>query len=149
MPTNQLVGVPADVPQSYPKIEAVAANVRRALGLSPMAKLQTEELFENLDRRVLGSLHQVRPPFASIPLRTGVAEISAEAQARFDSDQGVMAIELSEAAYASMIDGYPRALYTFCHELGHAVLHCEQLGPVHAMENRRGTLGFREKAFMF
>lgn len=64
-----------------------------------------------------------------IPLTYAVEDLPAgvEAQTRYERDRGCITIALSPATYAALEGGEARATFSVAHEIGHAVLHTEEL----------------------
>lgn len=120
---KRLSGARADRGQSYKSIERVAAYVREQLGFEPDEAINALDLFEGLDEiAVQGRTGQV------IPLRAGVIAIEGtEGFAKYDSGRQVIEILASAKTYERLEQGHPRAGYFVPHELGHCVLHTDQL----------------------
>ncbi len=118
-----LLGVRADRGYSYKDLERVAAYVRKQLEFSPADAIDALDLFEGLDDiAVQDRRGQV------IPLRASVSAIEdSEGFARYDSDRQVIEVLSSSRTYRWLEEGYPRAGYFLTHELGHCVLHTDQL----------------------
>lgn len=117
------MGVRADHPFSYRKLEKRAAYVRQRLGMSPHEAVAPLKLFECLDditiERRSGKL---------LPLRHGVISIEdSEGYAKYDKERGILEVLASEETYYRLEQGHPRGTYFVAHELGHCVLHTEQL----------------------
>ncbi len=121
--SKELVGVRADYPYSYRQLEKLAAYVRRQLGVSPHEAIAPLKLFEGLDDI---TIH--RRSEQPVPLRHGVISIEdSEGYTKYDSEQGVIEVLASEKTYNRLEQGHPRGTYFVAHELGHCVLHIEQL----------------------
>ena len=121
--SRELAGVRADHPCSYLKLEQLAAHVRRQLGVSPHEALAPLTLFEGLDDITIQ-----RRSGQPVPLRHGVISIEdSEGYTKYDSEQGVIDVLASEKTYGRLEQGHPRGTYFVAHELGHCVLHTEQL----------------------
>lgn len=120
---KQLSGVRADHKLSYRTIEVYAVQARQYLKLSPFDALNPLSLFENLD------LIRIRLRNASvIPLRNGVEALEdSEGYARYDARNNLLEILASQDTYSRLEAGHPRAGYFVAHELGHCVLHSDQL----------------------
>ena len=117
-------GVRADQKYSYRKLEALAASVRKQLDfLADQAIDQSMQLFEDL--------HEIsirRTNGATIPLRSGVIALeNSEGYAHYDHEHEVLEILASETTYQRLEDRNPRASYFVVHELGHCILHTDQL----------------------
>lgn len=110
---------------SYYKIECNALNARRQLApqVALEAAPESVALFENLDRwRIPTSKGIIRLSYGVVELPLGV-----EARARYEQDTSTIAVELSPTAYANLENHQGRARHTLHHEIGHVVLHTEQL----------------------
>ena len=118
-----LSGIRADRGYSYQKLERVAAYVREQLDFSPSDAINALELFEGLDDIVVQSRAK-----QEIPLRASVTGIEdSEGFARYDSDLHVIEVLASARTYHWLEKRHPRAGYFVAHELGHCVLHTDQL----------------------
>lgn len=118
-----LSGVRGDHSYSYEKLEARAAHVRSCLQVAPAAPLDAVKLFEELDEVAI-----VRADGQAIPLYGGVEALAgSDGYARFNAERNVLEILASEATYDLLEARHPRAAYFVAHELGHCVLHTEQL----------------------
>lgn len=118
-----LTGVRADKSYSYRALEKMAAYVRRELKLSSDGAINPLELFEGLD-----DIRIVNRAGMSIPLRHGVVSLEdSEGYAKFDAEKKVIEVLAAERVYTWLEEGYPRATYFVAHELGHCVLHTDQL----------------------
>jgi Zn-dependent peptidase ImmA (M78 family) len=63
-----------------------------------------------------------------VPFRSGVVALEdSEGYARYDRSQNVLEILASESTYHWLEIGNPRATYFVAHELGHCILHTDQL----------------------
>ncbi len=117
------MGVRADRPYSYRKLEKVAAYVRKQLGMSPDEKIEPLKFFEGLDE-----IRIHRRSGEPLPLRYGVISIEdSEGYTKYDREQGMIEVLASEETYNRLARGHPRSTYFVAHELGHCVLHTEQL----------------------
>ena len=115
-------GVRADRGYSHRKLERVAAYVRGQLKLSPTAAIHMLLLFDGLDIIVRYGSGQ------DIPLRGKVIEVEdSEGFTKYDSDRGIIEILASAETYDWLEQGYPRGGYFVAHELGHCLLHTNQL----------------------
>ena len=115
-------GVCADRGYSHRKLEHIAAYVREQLNFSPTAVIDMLRLFDGLDVTVRDGSGQ------DIPLRGNVIEIEdSEGFTRYDSDRGIIEILASAETYDWLEQGYPRGGYFVAHELGHGLLHTNQL----------------------
>lgn len=121
--TNGLSGVRADRKLSYRKIEARATQIRENLQLSFAEALDALNLFENLD-----SISIELRDGKIIPFRYGVETLEdSEGYARYDQAKNILEILASEETYSWLERQHPRAAYFVAHELGHCVLHTDQL----------------------
>ena len=120
---NSLSGVRADHKFSYRELEKVAEQARRQLNFEPDESINPLRLFEDL--------HCIRLRKADgtvIPLRGGVIELEdSEGYTRYDKNKKLMEILASAQIYNWLEDRHPRAGYFVGHELGHCVLHADQL----------------------
>jgi len=121
--TRPLSGVRADQGYSYANLERLAEHVREQLGMSLSEALKPLAFFENLNE--ISIERSSGPP---IPLGYGVVELTnSEGYARYDSDRKVIEVLASVQTYQWLEDGHPRATFFVAHELGHCVLHTDQL----------------------
>lgn len=113
-------------PLSYGQIETIAWSVRSALlpKLSETGAVPGVTLFESLDR-----ISVERRDGSTIPLNYGVGRLPGnfEAWTRHDAGRGEILIVLDEMTYGRLRGSNPRALFTLAHEIGHAVLHVDDL----------------------
>jgi hypothetical protein len=121
--TKPLLGVRADSKRSYRDVEKTATHVRGCLALAPGQPIDALSLFENLHlirlRRSTGE---------AIPLGYGVVTLEdSEGYSLYDKKRNVMEILASERAYRWLEERHPRGTYFVTHELGHCVLHTDQL----------------------
>lgn len=110
---------------SYFDIETNALNARRQLAPDvPLdAAPPSVALFENLDRwRMTTTKGATRLSYGVVELPLGV-----EARTRYEQESNTIAVELSATAYANLENNQGRARHTVHHEIGHVVLHTEQL----------------------
>ena len=120
--TQELSGVRADRGYSYRKLEEMATNVRVLLNHPPTEAINTLRLFDGLEIKGRVRTGQF------IPIQGGVIEIKdSEGFSKFDSDRSVIEILASLNTYSWLEKGYPRAGYFVAHELGHCLLHTDQL----------------------
>lgn len=127
-----LCGVKADGPRSYRELEQVAARVRQHLKHPPQEAIEPLQLFEGLD--------DIRIELASgnVPLRHGVIALEdSEGYTRYDSERGLIEVLASEQTYEWLEQGHPRATFFVPHELGHCLLHTEQLIRLAQMPTRQ------------
>lgn len=117
-----LSGVRADCGYSYERLERIAAYVRDQLNYSPTEAIDTLQLFDGLDIDVRDKTGR------DIPIHGGVIELDdSEGYARYDRNRGVIEILASPKIYGWLETGYPRGGFFVAHELGHCVLHTDQL----------------------
>ena len=117
-----LSGVRADRGYSYRGIEKIAAYVREWLNCSPTDPINTLLLFDGIDIAVQDNTGQ------SIPIRGSVIELGdSEGYAKYDRDRRVIEILASPKIYNWLEKGYPRGGFFVAHELGHCLLHTDQL----------------------
>ncbi len=118
-----LSGVRADKKRSYRSLEKYATRVREHLKLGPLDVLDALHLFENLDEISI-TVNEGR----EVPFRSGVVSLEdSEGYARYDRSRDVIEILASEQTYEWLEAGNPRAAYFLAHELGHCLLHTDQL----------------------
>jgi hypothetical protein len=123
MTTRGRSGVRADRACSYSKLEASAARVRQHLGVSPDQAIDPLEVFEDLHKISLQRAN--RQP---LPLGYGVVRLEdSEGYARYDRACDVIEILASERTYGWLVQRHPRGAYFVAHELGHCILHTDQL----------------------
>jgi len=120
--SKSLSGVRADHKLSYAKLEKRAEYVREVLGIASDSHIDPAKLFEDLDEISVTSGN------VSIPLRGGVIEIEdSEGYTHYDKKRSCIEILASTQVYEWLERGHPRAAYFVAHELGHCLLHTEQL----------------------
>lgn len=121
--SRSLTGVRADHKYSYCRLEALAAYVRTQLNLPADVAIDALRLSEDLHEISIS-----RSDSTVIPLRSGVIALEdSEGFARYDRQRKVIEILASERTYCWLEDGHPRAAYFLAHELGHCILHTDQL----------------------
>lgn len=119
---QRLLGVCADRGYSYRKLEKIAAEVRRRLDFSPTEAINTLRLFDGLDIKVRDGTGRY------IPIRGSVIELNgSEGFAKYDSERRVIEILASPETYDWLETGHPRGGFFVAHELGHCLLHTDQL----------------------
>ena len=117
-----LSGVRADHGYSYQELERIAAGVRIQLEYTPTEAIDTLLLFDGLDIEVQDETGR------AIPIRGGVVELNgSEGYAKYDRDRRIIEILASPKIYDWLEKGYPRGGYFVAHELGHCLLHTDQL----------------------
>ena len=120
--SQELLGVRADRGYSYQNLEKVATYVRDQLNYSPTEAINTLQLFDGLDITVQDRTGQ------DIPIRGSVIELDKlEGFTRYDSDNRIIEILASPKTYDWLEKNYPRGGYFVAHELGHCLLHTDQL----------------------
>ena len=123
---------------SYAKIERIAARVRRVLApdIPLNDALPGLELFENLEE------FGVRTRVSRISLSYGVLDLPAgvEAETRYHGDKNCIVVGLSANTYQHLERGQGRARHTLNHEVGHAVLHAEQLKRISTLPHAAAAL---------
>lgn len=121
--TKELTGVRADHKCSYSKLERLAAYVRQQLKFPSDQAIDPLELFEDLHEITIK-----RANGKEIPLRSGVIVLEdSEGYTRYDQESGAIEILAAETTYRRLEERHPRAAYFVAHELGHCLLHTDQL----------------------
>jgi Zn-dependent peptidase ImmA (M78 family) len=121
--SKELSGVRADNKYSYRKLETIAAYVRQELKFAPDQAIDPLRLFEDLHE-----ISITKNDGTVVPLRGGVIAVEdSEGYARYDRKNHVIEILASESTYHRLENRNPRAGYFVAHELGHCVLHTDQL----------------------
>ena len=143
-----LLGVRADRGYSYQGLEKVAASARKRLGYSPTEVIDPLQLFSDLDFKVEDGTGR------KIPIRGGVTDLDeSEGFAKYDKKRRIIEILASPKTYEWLENGYPRGGYFVAHELGHCLLHTDQLVRLAKMPEaqqaalHRGREKFGHKAF--
>ena len=117
-----LAGVRADRGYSYRNLEKIAAHVRDQLEYSPTEAINTLLLFDGLDIEVRDGIGR------DIPIHGSVIELNgSEGFAKYDRDRRVIEILASPETYDWLEEGHPRGGFFVAHELGHCLLHTDQL----------------------
>ena len=120
---NEPSGVRADRGRSYNDIERYAVHVRRQLEMSPAHAIDALQLFEDLDEiAVRDSTGQDIPLWGKV-----VAIGDSEGFTKYACDRRQIEIAASPTTYERLERGHPRASYFVAHELGHCLLHTDQL----------------------
>lgn len=118
-------GFPAACGRRYVDIEHVAADIRQQLvpGLSVEAMLPGLTIFESLDRKPLSS------GGTRILLDYSVNDlpIDIEALTIHDKSRKRIVLALSTSTYENLERGEARSRFSLFHEVGHAVLHYQEL----------------------
>ena len=119
---QRLSGVRADRGYSYKSLEKIASYVRELLSCSPIEAINMRLIFDGLDIEVQDGGGQ------NLPIRGGVVQVNdTEGYSKYDRDRGVIEILASPKTYGWLENGYPRGRYFVAHELGHCLLHTDQL----------------------
>jgi Arc/MetJ family transcription regulator len=109
--------------RSWSDIETIADSMRRILPVPASGKIFSLPFFERLDEIVLPVRDdEYRVEYAVRRLPHGV-----EARTRVDTASRVFEVAISPEGYRNMTRGFPRMLFTVCHEVGHLVLHRMEL----------------------
>lgn len=120
-------GVRAIRPHSRVSIEDIAAKTRKHfVGDAPLYRIDPLELFYSCERI----------PFADHLVRYGVCEMPLGVEARTSFFNGAYSLDLSSATYEGLEAGAGRAAWTVCHEIGHIVLHREELKLLEGVHQR-------------
>ena len=115
-------GLPADRSYSYQKLERIATRVRERLDLSPTSAIDALLLFDGRDITVKSRSGR------DIPIRGTVVELEdMEGYAKYDIDRQIIEIQASTTTYDWLEQDYPRGRFFLAHELGHCLLHTDQL----------------------
>ena len=118
-----LSGVRADRKVSYRSLERLASGVRKALDYPSDRAIDPLQLFENLDK-----IEITANDGRLIPMSGGVVSLEgSEGYTRYDRKRHLLEILASELTYHWLETKHPRAAYFVAHELGHCVLHTDQL----------------------
>jgi Zn-dependent peptidase ImmA (M78 family) len=121
--SKELTGVRADHKYSYSNLERLAAYVRQQLKLPPDQAIDPLQLFEDLHEITIRQANG-----KEIPLRSGVIALEdSEGYTRYDQESGTIEILAAETTYRHLEERHPRAAYFVAHELGHCLLHTDQL----------------------
>jgi len=120
---NRLAGVKADAAYSHKKLEGIADYVRKGLNFGSTEAIDPLRLFEDL--------HGISITDASgraIPLRGHVTNLeTSEGYARYDAEKRCIEVVAAATTYEWLEDRHPRAAFFVAHELGHCLLHTNQL----------------------
>ena len=119
----RVAGVKADRAYSHPDLEDIANYIRKGLKFGPEEAINPLRLFEDLHEISITS-----NAGKDIPLCSGVVTLEAsEGYARYDAQKKCIEVLASESTYAWLEKGHPRAAFFIGHELGHSLLHTDQL----------------------
>ena len=115
-------GIRADRGYSYRELERCAADVREHLDLPPDVAINTMWLFDKLDITAQARTGQ------DIPIHGYVIELEdLEGFTKYDKDRQIIEILASAQTYEWLEQDHPRSRYFLAHELGHCLLHTDQL----------------------
>lgn len=121
--SRSLTGVRADHKYSYCKLENIASYVREQLKFAPVAAIDPLRLFEDLH-----DISISQGDGKAIPLGYGVIALEdSEGYARYDRARKIIEVLAAQRTYDWLQQGHPRATYFVAHELGHCLLHTDQL----------------------
>lgn len=116
-------GVRADRGYSHQNLERFATYVRTHLKFSPTAAIDALRLFDGLDNITVQD-----GTGRAIQLRGNVIELEdSEGFTKYDSNREIIEVLASVQTYDWLELKYPRAGYFVAHELGHCLLHTDQL----------------------
>ena len=119
---NKLAGVRADKAYSHRKLEGTADYVRTGLNFGSTEAIDPLRLFEDLHEISITSAGK------NIPLRGHVMELeTSEGFARYDAKRGCIEVVAATTTYGWLERGHRRAAFFVAHELGHCLLHTNQL----------------------
>ena len=119
---RELTGIRADRGYSYQRLEKIATKVRDRLNCCPTEAINTLRLFDGLNITVRARTGR------RIPVWGSVIELNdSEGYAKYDGDRRIIEILASPTTYEWLEEGYPRGVYFVAHELGHCLLHTDQL----------------------
>jgi Zn-dependent peptidase ImmA (M78 family) len=140
--TNGLSGVRADQTFSYRALERAADRVREYLRFPVDRAIDTLRLFEDL--------HEISIRLRDgtvIPFRGGVVALEdSEGYTRYDRQRRTIEILASEETYYRLEKAHPRAGYFVAHELGHCLLHTDQLVRLAQMPSHQQAAFHRGRA---
>lgn len=112
----------AKVGRSYAGIERIAFEARRWVVGDAKLPLPGVDFFESLDGE------KVETSKGTFSLTVGVKDLSsADGLVLFDSEEKRYLLMLSEKTYGGLEEGDPRSRFSLAHEIGHLVLHREEL----------------------
>ena len=117
------LGIEATQARSYKQIEGIAQDARRAMGFSQTEPLPGLRLFESLDRYSISTDGRVIP----IAYEVSVLPYGVEAKAEYSKRRDEFVISLSQETYEDLEAARCRARFSLPHEVGHIVLHADQL----------------------
>jgi IrrE N-terminal-like domain len=120
--SSRLVGLRADRPMSYSAIEVYSSSLRRSLRYDDLDPFPAATFFED-------ELGELTVPYngSELALREALERCDSEGLTRWDPDSKRIYVGLSEQSYEMLQNGHVRASYTLAHELGHALIHTDQL----------------------
>ena len=117
-----LSGIRADRGYSYCKLEKNATHVRSRLNCPPTEAIDALRLFDGLNITVRTRTGK------KIPVYGSVIELNdSEGYSKYERDRSEIEILTSPETYEWLEIGYPRGRFFVAHELGHCLLHTDQL----------------------
>ncbi len=120
--SKRLSGIRADCGYSYRILEGFATDVRERLALPPTARINALRLFDRFNITAQGKTGQV------IPLQGNVIELEdSEGYTMYNRNRRIIEIFASAETYEWLEQDYPRGRFFLAHELGHSLLHTDQL----------------------
>lgn len=132
---------PADIPRGHAKLERAAAAARRLVGLALTDPVDPFDVLVGLRGM------RLRAGGAVYPLDYHVGELASgvEAKTHFRGDapplrESSVEIMMSNKTFADLEAGHPRALFSLLHELGHAVLHTNEVVRLSAIPHETAAL---------
>ena len=147
--TKSPSGVKSDHKFSCLDLERIAARVRVDLGLKAHQAIDAIRLFEDLHDITI-----CQNDGTTISLGGYVTPELTEGYALHNSERKRLEIIASERTYEWLLAGNPRAKYFVAHELGHCILHTDQLIRLAKMPtdlqtafHRGGTGGVTHKSY--
>lgn len=133
----------ADRGRSHADCQQEAAAVRRGLGFAADAQIDAGKLFESLHK------YRLRCQHGHVELSWGVDNLPAgvEAHTRYDEERKRIVVTLSVETYEALQQpGSARAAFTLAHEIGHAVMHADQLVRLVEFKHDFGLAGLNRGA---
>ena len=115
---------PAIHKRGYQRIEKIAKGVRKTLGFDLTGRLPGLKIFNSLGqyRVSLDSGQSIKMTYDVQDLEPGI-----EAEARYELHCGELVVVLTEETYVDLENDVPRARFSLFHEIGHAVMHPNEL----------------------
>lgn len=134
-------GFPANKGLSYRAIEGKASKLREALGFRTTDAVPGIELFERLGHcNIIVSRQKIPLSYAVNDLPEGI-----EALTMYDKTRQQIIVVLSPDTYDLLECEQPRARFSLCHEIAHAVLHPRELMRFSEIPHKKAAL-FRGEA---